>query len=230
MKLLCAPLVVLLFLIGSLSVASAQSEILIDGFLDEAGPLSTSGTTTAQGTVYFQDFDPEQDFPVQRTLTVAAGGEYGMFVLVEYNSLIINGGPDGGSTGNATFTAEYLGFDFDFSGNDYFQFVTNEVSGSAVMAVELFSGITSATVLGLVELTPSNGATFSLNLTELTNYSPTFMSELNGITVMIYHDTQFSIQGQAFQFSSIPEPSTYALLALSGVGLCAYRFRGRRRS
>jgi hypothetical protein len=208
-----------------ISLVPARADVLIDGFVDAAGPLSTGGTTFVEGSVYLQDDDPVQIYPAQRVLQLQAGGGFGGYVDIYGDTLIVNGGPDSGSTGYTSFTAVYDGFNFDLGDNYYFQFTTEQVTGSPLLVIELSSGVTSETVTGDIQLSPSENGIFTIDISQLSNFSPSFVSQFNGLTITMYSNEAFSVAGESFAFSStVPEPST-ALLLTAGMAFFTLRRR-----
>lgn len=119
----------------------------------------------------------------------------------------------------------YDGFNFDLGDDVYFQFATGELTGSPILLIELSSGLSSQTINGAIQLSPSSGGVFTIDITQLPNFSETFISQFDTLTVMLYHDTAFSIEGESFVFSStIPEPAVGSL-SLGAVALLALRRR-----
>ena len=109
-----------------------------------------------------------------------------------------------GNRGTPTFSSINLAWQSDLGGGDQqWGFSGNTTSILAAPAVSFTSG--------------------------LKNYTFEFYVQVNGTGGSVYDNNGGAASNYTATFSTIPEPSTYALLALSAMGMGGYVIRRRRR-
>jgi hypothetical protein len=193
-------------------VSSASAQIMIDGFLNNTVNVVAPGSPNS---VITNNIDGTE---IDRQISVQATETFSIESTVLDGVLIVDA--SGPGEGSASAEIAYLGFEIDLGDNTFFEFTVGKVVGTPVLALILED--TSATqISGAMELTPTDTTqSFFLDLTQFAGYTPGFASHLNSITVIIGGGEEFFfVEGESFQFTSIPEPSAALLVAAGGLAL-----------
>ena len=199
---------------------SASAQILIDGFLDDTIDVISPGSPSS---VITNDID---DSNISREISVEASGSFSIVSTVDAGFLIIDAsGPD---TGTANAEIDYLGFVTNLSNNTFFEFTVSKVVGTPLLGL-ILGDDSFGQISGAILLTPTEtGTSYFLDITQFAGYTTGFGSELDSIQVLIGDtNANFFVQGNSFQFTSVPEPSS-ALLCAAGIAGVSFRRRKAR--
>jgi len=215
------PLSAALVLLALLPAARAQ--IQIDTFFNTTSLLSaTNGGSVFEDTAMVIDGTPST-----RRVTASVGGTFSLATQVIGTGWVIDGSGPGAGSANAE--AEYLGFSLNLGTNYFFEFAVNQVFNTPVLGVILQNTSQSLTLSAGVPLTPTtNGYSVFIDVRTLSGYNASFLNGVDDISVFVADsDQDFFVEAADIQFSPVPEPSTWALLAAAGC-LAAVAARRRR--
>lgn len=202
---------------------AARAQIQIDTFFNATGLLqATAGNPSFEPTPLTID-----GFNATRLLTANAAGTFSLDTEIDGTSWIIDG--SGPGTGSANAEVEYLGFDLNLGTNYYLEFAVNRVIGTPILGVILNNNAAGLQLAAGAQLTPTtNGYSVFLDVRDMAGYTTNFLNGLDDIQILVgAADQPLFVDAAFIQFSPVPEPSTWALLAATG-GLAL--FAARRRS
>lgn len=167
-------------------------------------------------------------FNAARRITAEAVGGFNLDTGVDGTGWIIDGG--GTSPGSASALAEYVGFSLNLGTNYFLEFAVDRVFGAPVLGLILQSSSSMNTLsAGATLTTTTNGYSVFFDLRTLGGYSEAFLNGVNDIEILVGGaDQDFFVEAAYVQFSPVPEPGTWALLAAgTGVLLVARCLRRR---
>lgn len=204
-----ATLAILLLAGGTRAV---RAQIQIDPFF-----VPTSLLEATPGNPVFEDSNLTiNGFPSTRRISASASGTFTLDTEVDGTGWIIDGGGTGAGSANAE--AEYLGYSLNLGTNYFFEFSVNRVFGNPVLGVILQNTSAGLTLSGGAALTPTtNGYSVFIDVRTLSNYTPAFLNGLDDINVFVgAADQNVFVEASQIQFSPVPEPATWALMAMAG--------------
>jgi hypothetical protein len=204
-------------------MTAARAQIQIDDFFFPTSLLqATAGNPVFQDTSLTIDGDAST-----RRLTATAAGTFALDTEIDGTSWIIDGGGPG--AGSADAEVEYLGFSLNLGTNYYFEFAVNKVVGTPVLGVILQNTGAGLQLSDGAQLTPTtNGYSVFFDVRNMSGYNTNFLSGVDDIQVFVgAADQPLFVDAAFIQFSPVPEPSTWALLAAAG-GLMVLGVRRRR--
>jgi hypothetical protein len=215
---LAASAVLLAGMLAGASPASAQ--IIIDGFLNNTGDVSTP---PSPNSVITNDIDGTN---IDRQIIVEAAGELSILATVLDGFLVIDATGEG--SGSASVEMDYLDFVINLSDNTFFEFDVSKVVGTPTLGL-ILGDANLGQITGGILLNPTDTPqSIFLDITQFAGYAPGFGSELNSVQILIGGaDAGFFVQGDSFNFSAVPEPSSGLLLA-AGLSIAAFRRRSLR--
>jgi hypothetical protein len=210
----------LIALVCGLSAAVAQ--IRIDNFTTPTSLLQGSGGTSASQSRSLLIGGSL----ASRNLSAFANGSFTMDAQVT-NGLWFSDG--GGTAGFGTAAAEYIGFSINLNTNVFFQLNFNRVFGTPALTFIMRSSGTFDSLIDSIVLNPTtNGYSTFFDVRTNATYNTNFLVGVNDITVLLDMTNQSDFaEISLIQFSPVPEPATWAMLAAAG-GLLALVARRRR--
>ncbi len=123
----------------------------------------------------------------------------------------------------------YTSFEIDLSSLPIFSISMAQFSSPVDIGI-IFNSAEGAGELATILSIPAlaNPQSFEVNLSTLSNFTPEFLTRVNGIEIGIQPPTPAELVGSIQQLAFVPEPSSAALLAL-GCGFFAFSRQVRRR-